>query len=104
MSVRKVQPHEPRVMLSRWIHYLIQFGVQGPAELHVLHQVGALALVRGNDANLVGFSSSLQQPGSDLLNVGSLGPKTKSNQQTVLIKRRTQLPYLFISCSYQPHT
>lgn len=54
--------------------YLIEFGVQGAAELHVLDQVGALTLVRGDDADLVGFGSGLQQPGGDLLYVGSLRP------------------------------
>lgn len=50
--------------------------MQGAAELHVLDQVGALALVWRDDANLVRFGSSLQQSCRDLLNVGSLSPKT----------------------------
>lgn len=49
--------------------------MQGTAELHVLHQVGALTLIRGDDANLVRFGSGFQQPSGDLLNVGSLSPE-----------------------------
>lgn len=54
--------------------YLIEFGVQGSAELHVLDQVGALTLVWCDDADLVGFGSSFKQPGGDLLNICSLRP------------------------------
>lgn len=54
--------------------YLIKFGVQGATELHILDQVGALALIRGDDADLIGFGSCLQQPGGDFLNVCSLSP------------------------------
>lgn len=73
----------------RAVHYLIQFGVQGTAELHVLHQVGALTLIRGDDANLIGFCSGFQQPGGDLLNIGSLSPE-RSNQQTISAEYRTE--------------
>lgn len=55
--------------------YLIEFGVQGTTELHVLNQVGTLTLIRGDDANLVGFGSRFQQPGGDFLYIGSLRPK-----------------------------
>lgn len=48
--------------------------MQGAAKLHVLDQVGALTLVWGDDADLVGFGSGLQQPGGDLLYVSSLRP------------------------------
>lgn len=48
--------------------------MQRAAELHVLDQVGALTLIWGDDADLVRFGSSLQQPGSDLFYVGSLRP------------------------------
>lgn len=57
--------------------YLVQFGVKGAAELHVLHQVGPLALVGCDDADLIGFGSSLQQPGGDFLHVGCLSPEMK---------------------------
>lgn len=56
------------------VKYLIELGVQGAAELHVLDQVRALTLIRSDDADLVGFGSSFQQPCSDLLHVGSLSP------------------------------
>ena len=55
--------------------YLIEFGVQGATELHVLHQVGALALVGRDDADLVRLRSGLQQPGGDLLHIRCLGPE-----------------------------
>lgn len=54
------------------VGYLIEFGVQGATELHVLHQVGALTLIWGDDSNLVRFRSSLQQSGGDLLHIRSL--------------------------------
>lgn len=57
--------------------YLVEFGVKGAAELHVLHQVGPLALVGCDDADLIGFGSSLQQPGRDFLYIGCLGPGEK---------------------------
>lgn len=52
--------------------------MQGAAELHVLDQVGALTLVRGDDADLIGFGSCLQQPGGDFLHVGSFSPEKNS--------------------------
>lgn len=48
--------------------------MQGATELHVLHQVGALALVGGDDPNLVGLGPSLEQLRGDLLHVGSFSP------------------------------
>lgn len=60
---------------SRWAAHLVELGVQGAAELHVLHQVGALALVRGDDADLVRLGARLQQLRGDLLHIGSLRPK-----------------------------
>lgn len=60
--------------------YLIKFGVQGATELHVLDQVGALTLVRGDDADLVGFGSGLQQSGGDLLYIDSLSPLKHQHQ------------------------
>lgn len=48
--------------------------MQGATELHVLHQVGALALVGGDDANLVRLGPSLEQLRGDLLHVGSFSP------------------------------
>jgi len=64
----------------RWgrISYLVEFGVQGAAELHVLDQVGALALVRRDDADLVRLGSGLQQPGGDLLHVRGLRPEKQN--------------------------
>lgn len=58
-----------------WTLYLVEFGVQWAAELHVLHKVRALALVWRNDADLVRFGSSLQQTGGDLLHISSLSPE-----------------------------
>ena len=54
--------------------YLIELGMKGATELHVLDQVGPLALIRSNDANLIRFCSSLQQPRGYFLHVGCLGP------------------------------
>lgn len=66
--------------------YLIEFGVQGAAELHVLHQVGALTLVWCDDTDLIGFGSCLQQPGGDFLYVGSFSPRKQSELfNTVLL-------------------
>lgn len=48
--------------------------MQGATELHVLHQVGALPLIGGDDANLVRFGPSLEQLRGDLLHVGSFRP------------------------------
>jgi len=57
--------------------------VQGATELHVLHQVGSLALVRRDDADLVGLGSGLQQPGGDLLHVRGLSPgRTRTHGHT----------------------
>lgn len=59
-----------------WVggQYLVELGVQGATELHVLHQVGALALVGGDDANLVRLGPSLEQLRGDFLHVGSFRP------------------------------
>lgn len=57
--------------------------MQGAAELHVLDQVGALALIWRDDANLVRFGSGLQQSCCDLLNIGSLSPKTNKKQISI---------------------
>lgn len=57
--------------------YLVEFCVKGAAELHVLHQVGPLALVGCYDADLIGFGSSLQQPGGDFLDIGCFSPEVK---------------------------
>lgn len=39
--------------------HLVELGVQGAAELHVLHKVGPLALVGCDDANLVWLGARL---------------------------------------------
>lgn len=57
---------------SELICYLVEFGVQRATELHVLDQVGALALIWGDDANLIWLCPSLQQPGCYFLHIGSL--------------------------------
>lgn len=54
--------------------YLVELGVQRTAELHVLNQIGTLTLIRRDDADLVGFGSSLQQASGDLLHISCLGP------------------------------
>lgn len=66
--------------------YLVEFGVKGATELHVLHQVGPLALVRCDDANLVGFGSGFQQPGGYFLNIGCLSPEQKSDEMAITLK------------------
>jgi len=58
----------------RPVRHLVQLGVQRAAELHVLDQVGSLALVRRDDADLARLGSGLQQPRGDLLHVGRLRP------------------------------
>lgn len=40
--------------------YLVEFGVEGATELHVLDQIGPLALIGSDDTNLIRFCSSLQ--------------------------------------------
>lgn len=40
--------------------YLIELGMEGATELHVLDQVRPLSLIGGDDADLVWFCSSLQ--------------------------------------------
>ena len=42
--------------------------------LHVLHQVGALALVRRDDADLLWFDAAFEEARHDLLNVACLSP------------------------------
>lgn len=54
--------------------YLVELRVQGTAELHVLHQVGALALIGCDNADLVGLGTRLQQLCGDLLYIGSFRP------------------------------
>lgn len=54
--------------------YLVEFCMKGATELHVLDQVGPLSLIRCDDANLIGFCSSLQQPCGYFLHVGCLSP------------------------------
>lgn len=55
--------------------HLVEFGVKRAAELHVLHQVGPLALVGCDDADLIGFGPSLQQPGGNFLDIGCFSPE-----------------------------
>lgn len=54
--------------------YLIQFSMKGTAELHVLDQIGPLPLVGCDNTNLIGFCSSLQEPGCYFFNIGGLSP------------------------------
>ena len=70
--------------------YLVELGVQGAAELHVLDEVGALALVGGDDANLIGLGTGLQQPGGDLLHVGRLRP-LKITQSVMMLVQNNSL-------------
>lgn len=56
-----------------WL-YLVELSMKGTAELHVLHQVGALTLVWRDYADLVRFGSGLQQASGDLFHVSGLGP------------------------------
>lgn len=55
--------------------------MEGTTELHVLHQVGPLALVGGDDAYLVRLGPGLEQPGGDLLHVGSLSPVHREKER-----------------------
>lgn len=54
--------------------YLVEFGVEGATELHVLDQVGPLSLIGRDDADLIGFRSGLEQPCGYFLHVGCLSP------------------------------
>lgn len=54
--------------------YLVEFGMQGATELHVLDQVGPLSLVGGNDPNLIRLCSSLEQPCGYFFHIGCFGP------------------------------
>lgn len=42
-----------------WGAYLVELGVQGAAELHILYQVGALPLIGCDDADLVWLGTCL---------------------------------------------
>lgn len=53
--------HNTTFNLQKYLQlYLVEFGMEGATELHVLDQVGPLSLIGRNDANLIGFCSSLQ--------------------------------------------
>lgn len=54
--------------------YLVEFGVEGATELHVLDQIGPLTLIGSDDTNLIRFCSSLQQPRCYFLHIGCLSP------------------------------
>lgn len=71
----------PKRMAFKHSLYLVEFGVEGAAELHVLDEVRALALVRGDDADLVRFGSGLQQTGGDLLHVSCFSPEHRGKMR-----------------------
>lgn len=48
--------------------------MQGATELHILDQVGSLALIRSNDANLIRLCSSFQQPCGDFFHISCFSP------------------------------
>lgn len=54
--------------------YLVELSMKRTAELHVLHEVRPLALVRSDYADLVRFGSGLQEASGNLLHVSSLSP------------------------------
>lgn len=54
--------------------HLVELSMKRTAELHVLHQVGALALVWSDYADLVRFGSGLQKASGDFLHISSLSP------------------------------
>lgn len=76
-SIAWAEMHLQACLKAVLTQYLVEFGVQRAAELHVLHQVRALALVRRDNANLVRFGSGLQQTGGDLLHVSSFSPENR---------------------------
>lgn len=57
--------------------YLVKFCMQGTTELHVLHQIGSLAFIRSNNANLIRFGTSFQKLCSYLLHIGSFRSRKK---------------------------
>lgn len=77
--------------------YLVELGVEGATELHVLHQVGPLALVGGDDAYLVRLGPSLQQPGCDLLHVGRLSSGERTVFKIVPVKLNEETHSMCIS-------
>ncbi len=52
---------------------LVHLHVQRALVLHVVDDVRALALVRRDDADLLGLDAALEELGRDLLHVGRLG-------------------------------
>ena len=52
---------------------LLQVLFQGPVELHVVHDVRSLSLVRGDDPDLARHDARLEELGDDLLDVRRLG-------------------------------
>ena len=64
-------------MSKYWKLYLVEFGVKGATELHVLNQVGSLSLVGRDDANLIRLCASLQQPCGYFFHIGCLSPARK---------------------------
>lgn len=54
---------------TRHFNVFIQVLLQRTVELHVIDNVGSLALVRGDDANLIGNNPRLEKLGNDLLYV-----------------------------------
>lgn len=52
---------------------LVEVLLQGSVELHVVHDVRALSFVWGDNADLAGDNSRLEELGDDLLNIRRLG-------------------------------
>ena len=67
---------------SRYAHheYLIQPVGHTSIVLHVLDEVGPLALVRCDDANLVWLDGALHQLGDHFLHIASLSPVAHQTQ------------------------
>lgn len=65
-------------MWNKKCDYLVELGMKGATELHVLNKVGPLSLVGRNDADLIRLRSSLQQPSGDFLHIGCLRPEWTS--------------------------
>lgn len=56
---------------------LVQVFLQRTVVLHVVDDIGALSFVRGDDTDLSGYDTRLEELGDDLLDVRRLGPGMK---------------------------
>lgn len=63
---------------------LIQLLLERPVELHIVDNVGTLALVGCDNANLIRHDARLKELGHDLLDVGCFRPDTNDEQVQIV--------------------